>query len=181
MGTAGADTSEHAPTIGSIGYGQRSRSGNFRKLPPRAAVPLQPASAQSGADVGGRSPVPAQMWAGCAQSRRRCGRGEPGPGMTGARDASLHPRVVGAVPDDPSPCPRPPRPPAPPVCCQRRPCSRRSERCAASVHRLAALGAAAARVSHAARYCGGIRRRLLARRAVCATMQHATCDRERQL
>jgi hypothetical protein len=28
----------------------------------------------------GASPVPAQMWAGPAQSWRRCGRGEPGPG-----------------------------------------------------------------------------------------------------
>ena len=30
-----------------------------------------------GADVGGVSPVPVQMWAGRAQSRCRCGRGEP--------------------------------------------------------------------------------------------------------
>jgi hypothetical protein len=34
-----------------------------------------------GADsVGGVSPVPVQMWAGRAQSRRRCGKGEPSPG-----------------------------------------------------------------------------------------------------
>ncbi len=30
------------------------------------------------ADVAGVSPVPVQLWQGCAQSRRGCGRGEPG-------------------------------------------------------------------------------------------------------
>jgi hypothetical protein len=33
-----------------------------------------------GADVAGVSPVPVQMWQGRAQSRCRCGRGEPSPG-----------------------------------------------------------------------------------------------------
>ena len=34
----------------------------------------------AGTDGMGASPVPVQMWAGRAQSRCRCGRGEPGPG-----------------------------------------------------------------------------------------------------
>ncbi len=36
--------------------------------------------ASDGTDVAGVGPVPAQMWQGWAQSRRRCGRGEPSPG-----------------------------------------------------------------------------------------------------
>jgi hypothetical protein len=38
------------------------------------------AQVSPGADVGGVGPVPVQMWEGWAQSRRRCGRGEPSPG-----------------------------------------------------------------------------------------------------
>jgi hypothetical protein len=37
-------------------------------------------AANPGADVAGASPVPVQMWQGRAQSRCRCGRGEPSPG-----------------------------------------------------------------------------------------------------
>ncbi len=45
--------------------------------------PLVPQLCPSpGADVAGLSPVPAQMWRGRAQSRRRCGRGEPLNGAT---------------------------------------------------------------------------------------------------
>jgi hypothetical protein len=59
-----------------------------------------------GADVGGVSPVPVQMWAGGVRSRCKCGRGEPGPGAD----------VGGVSPGRPSagaawrgmPCGRPP-------------------------------------------------------------------------
>jgi len=47
--------------------------------PPPALRPKRP-TCSSGADVAGVGPVPAPMWQGWAQSRRRCGRGEPSPG-----------------------------------------------------------------------------------------------------
>jgi hypothetical protein len=47
-----------------------------------------------GADVGGASPVPVQIWAGRAQSRHKCGWDEPSPGtdgrvVTGLRSAEV--------------------------------------------------------------------------------------------
>ena len=44
---------------------------------PSRGADVAAVSPSPGADVAGLSPVPVQMWQRCAQSRRRCGRGEP--------------------------------------------------------------------------------------------------------
>jgi hypothetical protein len=52
-----------------------------------------------GADVVGVSPVPAQMWSGGAQSRCRCGRGEPSPSAdVQPRPSRAHANSAGGEP-----------------------------------------------------------------------------------
>ena len=61
----------------SVSRGQRAaRDSRHARLHARSIVTLVHAVPR----VAGAGPVPAQMWQGRAQSRRRCGRGGPSPG-----------------------------------------------------------------------------------------------------
>ena len=66
-------TRTHAHTRTLLTGGANSGSGNRARAVVRSGREPSP-----GADAVRMSPVPAQMWQGCAQSRCRCGSGGPG-------------------------------------------------------------------------------------------------------